>query len=193
VDEEQAFRQLIAGVRAGDPDAAAELVRTYEPEIRRVVRLQLVGTRLARWLDSMDVCQSVLGKFFVYAAAGELELDDPQRVLGLLATMARNRLRDHARKHQARGPVAGEGPAGLEDVAGGGPSPSSVVASRELLQAVLERLAPPERYLAEQRGLGREWGDLAAELGDSPWTLRKRLRRALDRVLCDLGLEEGPG
>jgi RNA polymerase sigma-70 factor (ECF subfamily) len=190
VDDQEAFRKLIVGVRAGDPDAAAQLVRTYEPEIRRVIRLELADARLARLLDSMDVCQSVLGKFFVHAAAGQLELDDPQQVLRLLVTMARNRLRDHARKQRTRRQVAGEGPEGLEGVPGGGPTPSQIVASRELLQAVRDRLAPPDRYLADQRALGRDWADLAAQVGDSPGALRKRLQRALDRILRDLGLDE---
>ena len=32
------FRDLIKRIRAGDPDAAVQLVREYEPEIRRAIR-----------------------------------------------------------------------------------------------------------------------------------------------------------
>jgi RNA polymerase sigma-70 factor (ECF subfamily) len=55
---------------------------------------------------------------------------------------------------------------------------------------VLAGLPPPERYLAEQRAQGREWAGLAAEVGGTPEALRKRLGRALDRVLRELGPEE---
>ena len=57
MSEANAFRDLIARVRAGDAAAAAELVRLYEPAIRRAVRVRLVDARLERLLDSMDVCQ----------------------------------------------------------------------------------------------------------------------------------------
>jgi hypothetical protein len=46
VSAENPFRELIRRVRAGDQDAAAELVRQYEPTIRRVVRVRLTDTRL---------------------------------------------------------------------------------------------------------------------------------------------------
>ena len=67
--------------------AAAELVRHYEPAIRRAVRVRLVDTRLNRLLDSMDICQSVMASFFVRAALGQYELNTPDQLLRLLATM----------------------------------------------------------------------------------------------------------
>jgi RNA polymerase sigma-70 factor (ECF subfamily) len=65
------FAEFIRRVRAGDESAAAELVRRYEPLIRREVRLHLEDQRLCRLFDSMDVCQSVLASFFVRAAVGQ--------------------------------------------------------------------------------------------------------------------------
>ena len=53
---ENPFRELIRRVRAGEQDAAAELVRQYEPTTRRMVRVRLTDTRLRAMLDSMDVC-----------------------------------------------------------------------------------------------------------------------------------------
>src|SRR5262249_13616623 len=49
-----AFQDLMRRVRAGDPAAASELVRQYEGEIRRVIRVRL-DARLGRVLDSMDI------------------------------------------------------------------------------------------------------------------------------------------
>src|SRR5438874_1787325 len=62
---------------AGD-QPAADLVRQYEPTIRRVVRSRRVDARLGAVLDSMDICQSVLASFFVRTAAGQFEFDSPE-------------------------------------------------------------------------------------------------------------------
>src|SRR3954462_198831 len=100
--EAPTFEELIRRVRGGDQDAAAALVRTYEPAIRRAVRFRLADNRLGGLLDSMDICQSVLMGFFVRAAAGQSALATPEKLLGLLATMARNKLTSHARRQGAQ-------------------------------------------------------------------------------------------
>ena len=60
---ERSFRELIDRVRAGDEGAATELVRRYEPAIRRASAGSVCATRgVNRLLDSMDICQSVLAR-----------------------------------------------------------------------------------------------------------------------------------
>jgi RNA polymerase sigma-70 factor (ECF subfamily) len=193
VAENESFAELIRGIRTGDADAATRLVRQYEPEIRRLIRVRLTSPRLGRTLDSMDVCQSVLGNFFVRAAAGQFDLKRPEQLLHLLMKMASNRLRDHARRMQAQRRdgrrLEEAGQRALDAAIAPVETPSQIVAGRELLREVQRRLAPEERYLAEQRALGRDWADLAAELGAGPEALRKRLARALDRVLGELGVD----
>jgi RNA polymerase sigma factor (sigma-70 family) len=186
------FTDLIRRVRSGDEQAATELVRRYEPAIRRAVRLRLVDARLGRLLDSMDICQSVMASFFVRAALGQYEVDKPEQLLRLLATIARNKLADQARKrrleHAERGTRA-EDP-DVDQLAGGVPSPSRQVAAQDLLAQVRAQLSEDERQLADRRALGQEWADIAAELGGSPEALRKKLSRAVDRVAQQLGLDE---
>jgi hypothetical protein len=53
---------------------------------------------------------------------------------------------------------------------------------------VESHLSADDRYLVEQRALGRDWSDLAAELGCDAEALRKHLRRALNRVSDPLRL-----
>src|SRR3954465_1156045 len=96
--QESEFQALIRRVRAGDEAAAAALVRTYEPAIRRAARVRLVDSRLRRLFDSMDICQSVLASFFVRAALGQYELDRPEQLLRLLVDMSRKKFVDHARE-----------------------------------------------------------------------------------------------
>src|SRR5215813_3804557 len=95
------FADFVGLIRAGDEQAAADLVRRYEPIIRVVVRTRLGDRRLRRILDSMDICQSVLASFFVRAAAGQYDLEQPERLVGLLVTLARNKVALQARRQRA--------------------------------------------------------------------------------------------
>jgi RNA polymerase sigma factor (sigma-70 family) len=192
MSDEAGFRDLIRRVRAGDEAAAADLLRQYEPEIKRLVRVRLTDPRIRRAVDSMDVCQSVLANFFVRAAAGQFDLDEPGQLLKLLLRMTQNKVRDHVRRRQAEcRDVRREsrGPEALAQLPGQEATPSHIVAGRELLQEVRRRLTTEERYLAEQREQGRNWADLAAELNKSPDALRHQLTRGLDRVAAELGLD----
>jgi len=193
MSEEQAFRDLIGRVRSGDQQAATDLVRRYENEIRRAIRVRLTDPGLCRVLDSTDVCQSVMANFFVRASAGQFELDRPDQLLRLLVTMARNKLLDQVRKQHAdrrdAKRVVGD-PTPLEAIADAGVgTPSQIVSADELRQAMQRQLSPEERFLAEQRAQGRDWADIAVEVGGTPEALRKKLARAMDRVSKHLGLE----
>jgi RNA polymerase sigma factor (sigma-70 family) len=193
--EDTTFRDLIRRVRAGDGQAAAELVRLYEPTIRRVARVRLADSRLQRLFDSQDVCQSVFGSFFVRAALGEYELETPEQLLNLLVTISRKKVIDQARRAKAaRRDYRRVEPAAAHEHqwAAGGPTPSQEVSGRELLQEFRRRLTDEERQLADARAAGRDWNQIAAERGDSPEALRKRLSRAVDRISQELGLEEAP-
>jgi RNA polymerase sigma-70 factor (ECF subfamily) len=193
MSSDDAFTDLIRRVREGDEAAAAELVRSYEPAIRRVVRVHLRDPRLRRVLDSMDVCQSVLATFFVRANLGQYDVATPEDLLKLLGRIARNKLTNQISKHRAeRRDYRRE-----EDIAGreglmraSGSDPSEQAAARELLAKVRKHLTDDERQLAELRGRGDSWAEIAATQGGTPESMRKKLARALDRVLADLGLDE---
>src|SRR5262249_24167523 len=125
--EGNTFQDLIARVRAGDEAAARELVRTYDPPIRRTVRIRLSDPRLRRVLDSTDICQSVFGSFFARAALGQYDLDDPAQLLRLLVNMSRKKLIDHERHERAarRDMTRTQGAGVMEyEVAAPQPSPS---------------------------------------------------------------------
>jgi hypothetical protein len=64
---DQHFADLLRRARQGSEQAAADLIRAYEPERRRFIRFRLTDPDLHRFLDSPDVCQSVLASFFVPA------------------------------------------------------------------------------------------------------------------------------
>jgi RNA polymerase sigma-70 factor (ECF subfamily) len=190
--EDNAFHELIRRVRAGDNQAAEELVRLYEPTIRRVARVRLVDARLRRAFDSMDICQSVFASFFVRAALGQYDLQRPEQLLKLLVNMSRKKLIDRARQETAeRRDYRRLAPDGLEgrDVPAAAAGPGEEVAGAELLQEFRRRLTDEERQLAEKRAAGMDWPQIASDCGGSSEALRKKLARAIDRVGKELGLE----
>ena len=68
-------------------------------------------------------------------------------------------------------------------------SPLANLSQRDIYMAIRGCLSDEDRYLVDQRGLGREWADIAAEVGGTAEQLRKRLGRALDRAVRQLGLD----
>jgi RNA polymerase sigma factor (sigma-70 family) len=188
---EASFTDLISRVRAGDEQAATDLVRRYEPEIRREVRFLLRDPFLRRSFDSMDICQSVMGSFFLRAALGEYDLGRPEDLVRLLISMTRNKVVDATRRQRAqRRDHRRATSLDAVDVEARTPTPSAVVEGRELLAMFRERLSEEERQLADLRGQGREWADIAREVGGSADARRKQLTRAIARVSRELGLDE---
>jgi len=183
---EEDFSALLGCARAGDADAATELVRRYEPELRRYVRIRLTDSRLRRFVDSVDICQSILGRFFVGFFAGKYELRSSQQLIALLLRMAKNEVCDQIRKQRAarRGGRAFDASAlhSVEALADSALSPSEQAASGELVEKMLQQLPSDERLLAERRMAGFGWAELAAELHTDSEVLRKRLVRAMRRL-----------
>jgi RNA polymerase sigma factor (sigma-70 family) len=190
---EDTFADFMRRVRAGDQQAAADLVRRYEAEIRREVRLRLSDPRLNRAFDSMDICQSVLGSFFVRAALGQYDLESPHQLLKLLMGMARNKLAFQVRKQRAkrrdhrRVEAAASGNLEVEAAEA---TPSQVIEGKELLHEVRRRLTEEERQLAEMKAQGLDWAEIAAARGGTAEARRKQLARAIDRVSRELGLDD---
>jgi RNA polymerase sigma-70 factor (ECF subfamily) len=191
--EGDSFADFVRRIRAGDAAAAAELVQQYESAIRLEVRLRLRDPSLRRRFDSMDVCQSVLASFFVRAAAGQYDLERPESLRQLLAAIALNKLNEQIRRHRAqRRDTRKAAPLDAAECTLASPEPaaSAVIAGKELLEQVRQRLNPEERELSELRQAGHGWPAVAQMMGGTPDARRMQLERALRRVASALGLEE---
>jgi RNA polymerase sigma-70 factor (ECF subfamily) len=187
------FPLLLQRIRAGDDDAAELLVRRYEPLIRREVRLRIEDERLNRAFDSWDVSQSVLASFFIRAAIGEYDLDCADQLVRLLVAMARNKLASRARQERRLRRdvrrVAVVSQTALSQVADPCPSASEMLSRRELLERMRGALAEDERRIADLRGEGLSWDEVAARLGGTGQARRMQLSRGIERVGRELGLE----
>lgn len=193
MSDEETFQSLIRRARKGEADAAAELVRTYESDLRILARVKLNDPRLRRVCDSMDICQSVLGNFFVRVSAGQFDLESPDQLLKLLSTMIRNKVTDVARRQTAERRNQGRilaTPVDEFDLHGANDTPSQIVSAREMAEAAQQKFAPDERTIVQRRADGQNWDDIARELGGTPEALRKKMTRAMDRVAKELGLDD---
>jgi RNA polymerase sigma-70 factor (ECF subfamily) len=185
MSDDASFRDLMRRLRAGDSQAARELVRSYEGAIRLQVRVRLTQPDLRRLLDSMDIVQLVWASFFPRAAVGEFELEDPKKLLNLLITLAHNKLLDQAknlrRKRRGHGRVVAGIPTASE-LADPRPGPEQTADERDFIREFRSHLSRPEQSLWDQRLQGRSWVELAAERGTDPDVLRIQFHRALERV-----------
>jgi RNA polymerase sigma-70 factor (ECF subfamily) len=185
------FGTLMERARQGDEAAATELIRAYEPQIRRAIRIRLVEPRLQRLLDSADICQSVLRRFLGALHDEELSADNPRQLLAWLVHVARNRFHEALRhlrvirEHlaEAAREAAERSPGDADEL------PGDRLANREVIALVLERLTEEERRIAVAYAGGASWDELAREQGCGKEALRKRFMRALQRVVAELGLE----
>jgi RNA polymerase sigma factor (sigma-70 family) len=184
------FADFLRRIRAGDDAAAVELVRRFEPLIRREVRIRMGDDRLNRAFDSLDVCQSVFANFFRRAASGEFVIERPTQLVGLLVSMARNRLVSRVRHERQLvrdvGRVAGE-PGALDCVADAWPSPSEIVSRKEEMELVKTSLSDEEHQIFELRKAGHSWDEIATRMGGSSQSRRMQWARSLDRLERGLG------
>ena len=192
MDSSKDFAGFIRRIRSGDEAAARELIQQYEQELRIIARVRLNDPRMRRVLDSIDVCQSILANFFARAAVGQFDLESPQDLMNLLATMVRNKVTDYVRAQKTQQRDAERlNPQSVEtlDLAGADETPSTIVSNQELLEKVRERLSSEEREIADLRREGQTWESISERLGEPAEALRKRFSRAIDRVSAELGLQ----
>lgn len=187
---EDTFADLIQRAANGDELAAENLWELYLPQIRRYIRMRLTDRGLRRQMDSLDVCQSIFGTFFVRLALGLVKVESPEQMLKLLATMARNRLINHNEKQRAgRRDVRRlhHEPVDELPVPGREATASQIVAARETLQEIHQRLTADERRICDRRSEGASWEEIAQVEGRSAEAIRKQYSRAMERLIEEFG------
>lgn len=193
MNDQESFARLIEQLRQGDNDAARMLLLRYEPALRRIVAMRLMDRKLRGVVDTEDICQSVLGSFFVRLGLGQYEIIDESDLLRLLATMVRNKVVSKKRRRtlETRDDVRFRLNERLAaNRAGSEQTPSAWLVYDELVRVAEGMLSPDERQLIALRKQGLAWNEIGLRLGDDPECLRKRLSRTVDQVIEQLGLEE---
>jgi RNA polymerase sigma factor (sigma-70 family) len=187
------FEDLIRRVRAGDPDAAAALVRQYESSVRIVVRARLFDPDMCRQFDSMDICQSVMASFFVRVAAGQFDLERPAQLVALLTKMAQNKLAWHMRYNlQQRRDVRRMQPDTSETIeySSGKDDPARQVEAKELLERTWQSMDTVLREIASRRLEGQTWAQVADAIGGTAGARRMQFERGLNEIAEQLGIDK---
>jgi RNA polymerase sigma factor (sigma-70 family) len=193
LSDQNSFSSLIERLRRGDNEAARSLLLRYEPVLRRIVAMRLMDRKLRGVVDTEDICQSVMGSFFVRLGLGQYEIIDESDLLRLLATMVRNKVVSKKRRRtlEKREDVQSLIKERLErNRAGSETSPSKWLIYEELVREAEGMLSPDERELIALRKQGIGWNEIGSRLGEDPECLRKRMSRTMDLVIEQLGLEE---
>lgn len=160
--EPAATIDLVQRARSGDQAALDDLFARYETRLRRWAHGRLPAAARGA-MDTQDLVQETLVRVFQRMPA--FEPRHPGAFRDYVWTTLWNRIRDLARTHGRRGPVAA-----LEsDVPAPGPSPFEEALGSEALaryEAALERLKPEEREAVIARvELGLSHAEVAAALG----------------------------
>ena len=192
------FALLLDQLRRGDASASVKIQERFGGHIRRLARVWLSQRRLGRLMDSEDICQSVLAEFFERYSKGSYEFDNERQLRALLARIATSRLLYHWQRHRtakrdmrrlAEGATAENQ---IEALASSNqPTPSQVLAGRELAEECRRRFSPEEWTIVELRNAGNEWKGISEQLGRSPDSLRMQYTRAVTRVARQLYIDEG--
>jgi RNA polymerase sigma-70 factor (ECF subfamily) len=194
VEPDDQFGKLLAGVRDGDEQSAAELVARFEGIVRRRAR-RLLGPALRVHLDSVDIAQSVNRTLLIGLRRAAFSISTPEELTRLALTLVRRKVARHWRKHkreaQCRTALVPTDFA-LSEAANGTnfaevDAPTQL---EEMVRQVLDQLEGLDRQLMELRLEGFTTAEAAHKLGVSAGLLRSRLSR-LRKRLSDQGLSPG--
>jgi RNA polymerase sigma-70 factor (ECF subfamily) len=170
--------------RAGDEDAARQIVERYVDRLVALVR-QRLSRRLARRVDPEDVMQSVFRTFFDRAKAGEFRLDAPDDLCKLLTRITIHKTLRQVVFHQAakrdlkRETAEGEdGPRVLLELLDREPTPEEANVFVDQLEDFLGQLRAQDRQILELRLQGHKNAEIAARMGVS----ERKIRRLMERV-----------
>ena len=174
------FQELINRVRAGDEDAASQLVADYGNHVMAAVRFRL-GQRIRVRCDSHDIAQAIWKSFFELAEAQQI--DSPQQLVAILAAMSLNKLSDAYRKHLVAKPRAmsreDRRPLKLNDrrLPDDNTTPSQFAIARERFHRIFSKCTPTEQEVVRRRLAGDTFADIGASLGISERTARRVIEK----------------
>ncbi len=180
------FAELLARVRAGDEQAAAQLVHRYERAVLRCVRSRL-GHSMRVTLDSMDIVQSVHRSLLMGLRNDKFEFSSSRQLLALAAVMVQRKVarkwRTMKKLELKRIALQRESEISLlNQVASGDPTVSRVASADEMLQSFLSRLNEVDQQLVRLKLAGNSSSEAAQQLHADPAFIRmrwSRLRRKL--------------
>jgi RNA polymerase sigma-70 factor, ECF subfamily len=184
---DQELLALIDRARSGDKAAMDDLLRTIRERMKSFFSAR--AANVAGNFEASDLAQLAILQVFDHLAdfkgttANEFWAWVHTTARRLIAGAARF---DNAEKRQVDRTVPlGEDSRGVVNLPAAGPTPSAIVASRELaavVRAARERLAPEEQLVIRLRDdEEKDWPEIAATLDKTVEAARKFYRRAIKK------------
>jgi RNA polymerase sigma-70 factor (ECF subfamily) len=181
------------GEQTGDrPVATAEVVATYEPYLRAVVRRHL-PCQFRGQFDSIDVVQSVWVHVMRGLRSAGWRVPDPARFRALLRMLARRRLVSRFRHYRAAAERERARAAVPDLVASGQPRPSEVAQAGELWDRMLALCPPAHHDVLRLRRVGLSLTEIAARTGLHDGSVRRILRQLARRLSIESPAVDRPG
>jgi RNA polymerase sigma factor (sigma-70 family) len=176
--ELQEFFQVL---QSGDQPAVEELLRQFDPFLRRVIRLRLIDGRLRRAVDTTDIFHSLLKDFLRPKKSSAPLAKASAELHAYLAAAVRHKIQTKLRKERRN---AGSLPGDWEPVSRE-PRVGQQLENQEFTEAVRTRLDEQCRRLFDLKTQGFTWAEIAAKVGGKPDALRMRLNRAVAALLTE--------
>ena len=182
---EDPFDTLLHQVKSGSEAALTRLVHEYENEVRLAARM-LLGSKLRRYVDSIDLVQSVHFTLFEGLKQGKFEITSPENLVGLAVTIVRRKIINHWRRQERHQRwQAAESQQSIQDAAAGGDlqlGPAEVAEQKDAVDFILHQLQGTDRRLIELRLEGLTTAEVAERLQIDSHVLRVRLGRLRERL-----------
>jgi RNA polymerase sigma-70 factor (ECF subfamily) len=187
---EDSCANLVARWKAGDEQAATELVGRYTTRLIALARSRLSGS-VAHHVDPEDIVQSAYRSFFREARRDSIEVEQNGDLWQLLVTITLHKLHNQVKRVTAqKRAVQKEQLFGSEDSLLGipsaplaaDPSPVEALALVELLEQVMCSLEPAERRMLEMRLQGYTLAEVAAAVRCSERTVRRTVAEIKGRL-----------
>ncbi|GAB4127948.1 RNA polymerase sigma factor [Thermopirellula anaerolimosa] len=173
---EMDFQELVRRAAGGCDAALAHLLQRCEPKFEIVARVSL-GPLLRSQVDTLDLVQSMKRMLIPGLRAGRFQLDSPEQLVALAATVIRRKVALYWRR-QRRKNVPSLPEASLSQVAGGERDPAVMeLENEDYLSRLFDKLTHEERRLFQLQLEGMTIAEIARLLGCPAGPLRAKLCR----------------
>jgi len=180
---EVTIQELLDRIRLGENEAAKELVRIYEDNLKRMIRVQM-NRAIQSTVDASDICQEVWVDFFQRV---KHESVTAEAVGALLRRMARSKSIDstrHAaagrRDHRRNVPVGSE----PDNLPANQESPSQIAHFNEMFVRIIDMLTPEQRQIGEWRRDKMSWPEIAKRMNEDIWTVKRLFEKTVEQVIA---------
>jgi RNA polymerase sigma-70 factor (ECF subfamily) len=187
---EASFEKLMADLKAGNQEAAAQIFQRFAHRLIALARSRLNAV-IRQKVDPDDVVQSVFRSFFARQADGQWNLESWESLWGLLALITVRKCGHHIEYFRAERrdvhrevpgtPAADDSSSSWQTMARD-PTASEVAMLAETVETLLSSLEPRDRQIVERSLQGEGAVEISTRVGCTERTVRRVLERVRKRL-----------